>query len=376
MHIPLNTTDRSSTQNATAEHGEGSCTCRSECRRLAILSQHLLRDQSDLRKEAEALHLSLHPELDVLCMDIGPGSAWQTVAEALNFVRALMSPGSFELLRAVWLDTRVPLEKQVAKLLHAEPVANLTRIDNPQLLEILRTGSIETWFQPIVRAGTDDIWGYECLLRGRAEDGKLVSPAELIAWARQESLIFMLDRICRETHLRNAGKAAGGTSKHFTINFLPTSIYQPEFCLQSSMAAAKESGLKPEQVVFEVIETDNVTDVEHLRRILAFYRNNGFRVALDDVGTGYAGLSLLADLDPDLIKIARELVAQIDSSPMHRSICKALIDLGRDHGKPVLAEGVETVAQKAVLEELGVDLFQGYYFGKPAPDLATQVCSH
>ncbi|NEL61316.1 EAL domain-containing protein, partial [Escherichia coli] len=140
-----------------------------------------------------------------------------------------------------------------------------------------------------------------------------------------------------------------------------------EYCLQTSLAAMKRSGLVPKQVIFEVVESEKVIDTEHLLRILDFYRRNGFGVALDDMGSGYAGLTLLGDLQPDLIKIDREIVSKSVTSKSHLNICASLIRMGKENGQLVLAEGVETAEEVALMESLGVDLFQGYYFGKPEP---------
>lgn len=203
-------------------------------------------------------------------------------------------------------------------------------------------------------------------MRGRTEEGEVVGALDLINWAQQENLTFMLDRICRETHLENAGKIEAGRRCHFLINFLPTAIYQPEFCLQSSMAAARRSGILPEQIIFEVVETERIKDRRHLQKILEYYRKYGFRVALDDVGAGYAGLSLLADLHPDLIKIDRELISRAAGSRLHRNICAALVKFGKDNNQLVLAEGIETEVEKEMVDELGVDLYQGYLFGRPS----------
>lgn len=177
----------------------------------------------------------------------------------------------------------------------------------------------------------------------------------------------MLDRVCRKTHLRNAAIHLAGQDVHLLINFLPTAIYNPEFCLTTTVAAARAGGLAPERIIFEVVETEKVTDLDHLRSILDYYRKKGFRVALDDLGSGYSGLAMLGDLDPDLIKIDRHLISRAVGSPMHRSICASLTQLGKDHGKLVLAEGIETIEEKELMESMGVDLFQGYFFGRPAP---------
>jgi EAL domain-containing protein (putative c-di-GMP-specific phosphodiesterase class I) len=210
-------------------------------------------------------------------------------------------------------------------------------------------------------------------MRGRGEDGKMISPAQIIEWAHQEQLVFMLDRVCRETHLRNAGLANIAPHANLLINFMPTAIYKPAFCLQTTMAAAKEAGIDPSRIIFEVVEQYEVPDRDHLSNILSYYRQHGYRVALDDLGSGYAGLTLLADLDPDLVKIDRELVAKSVKSPTHRAVCDALVRIGRDTDKLVLAEGIETADELQLMRLMGVDLLQGFYLGKPAAIPATEA---
>ena len=97
-----------------------------------------------------------------------------------------------------------------------------------------------------------------------------------------------------------------------------------------------------------------------------FYRKKGFKTALDDVGSGYAGLNLLAELLPDLIKIDRALIQNIDQSPMKQSIVEALINISKANNIEVLAEGVETEAERDYLMAQGISKMQGYLFGKPS----------
>ena len=252
----------------------------------------------------------------------------------------------------------------------AEPITRFATADGgaSELLDILQNRRIESWFQPIIEAKNSDVWGYECLMRGRRADNSLVGALQLLEWANQENLKFMLDRVCRETHLENAGKLNFGADCRFLINFLPTAIYQPEFCLQTSLAAMRRSGLVARQVFFEVVETEKVADTEHLLRILDFYRRSGFGIALDDMGSGYAGLTMLADLQPDLVKIDREIVSKAVNSKSHLNVCASLVKLGHENKQLVLAEGVESEEEVFLMKSLGVDLFQGYYFGKPEPD--------
>ncbi len=133
------------------------------------------------------------------------------------------------------------------------------------------------------------------------------------------------------------------------------------------MQALNGTGLEASQVIFEVVETEQVPDREHLRAILTYYRENGFGMALDDVTAGYSGLALLADLNPDLAKIDREVVWQSVSSGRHADICRAVIDYAHKQGIPALAEGVETAAQRDLMTDMGIDLLQGFFFGRPVP---------
>jgi EAL domain-containing protein (putative c-di-GMP-specific phosphodiesterase class I) len=342
------------------------CDCRTDERRLAILADGLGR-YPELVDFARLEGWAVRDDFEALDVRVGGRSRWSGVADVAGFLRAVLDPARFAALRVAWLDPGRPLEKQVVKLLAAEPLSEVASVDSSPLTELLRERRLETWYQPIFWAGTLEPWGYECLMRGRGPGGEVIAAPTLLEWARQEHLVFMLDRTARETHLRSAGAAGLPHGAHVLVNFLPTSIYRPEFCLATTVRAARESGLDPDRVVFEVVETERTEDQAHLREILSFYREKGFKVALDDVGSGWSGLSMLGDLNPDLLKIDRELVSKSASSPVHREICTALVRMGQANGQLVLAEGVETEEEWSTLAALGVNLFQGFLFGRPAP---------
>lgn len=343
------------------------CECRSDQRSLVLLARNFEEVYPDLCEFGAAHQWQYDARLGAALVPLGSGQLWSTVVEAVNFLRGVLDPARLDNLRAAWVAAGQPLEQQLTQLIHAAPLLKMVQGDSSPLMDILKQHRVETWYQPIVEARSGRVWGHECLMRGRAADGELVGAGTMIEWARQEHLTFMLDRVCRETHLQNAGHVDEQAKQgFFSLNFLPTAIYQPEFCLRSSMAAAERSGLRPEQVVFEVVETEKIADREHLKKILAHYRGAGFQIALDDVGNGYAGLSLMADLKPDLIKIDRELISQVTTSAFHRDVCASLIKLGQENGQKVIAEGVEQQAEIEILNELGVDLYQGYFYGRPA----------
>jgi EAL domain-containing protein (putative c-di-GMP-specific phosphodiesterase class I) len=351
------------------KHSPLSCDCKSGNRTLVLLTKNFSEDFPEFSVFGAKENWFYYPEYGIVQIEVGAGRRWSGAADVFNFLRtAIADAKRLKDLRAAWLDTKQLLTQQLVQIgMTAEPLSEMVADDSSELLDILQNRRIESWFQPVIEAKTSDIWGYECLMRGRRADGSLVGAMQLLEWANKENLKFMLDRVCRETHLENAGRLNFGADCRFLINFLPTAIYQPEYCLQTSLAAMRRSNLTPRQVIFEVVESEKVLDTEHLLGILDFYRRNGFGVALDDMGSGYAGLTLLGDLKPDLIKIDREIVAKSVNSKSHFNICASLIRMGKDNGQLVLAEGVETAEEEALMESLGVDLFQGYYFGKPEP---------
>lgn len=345
-----------------AEH---KCTCQSAVRRLALVIGDAAADSDEFDELLRRFDMAWHADLKVAVVTVGPGATFAGAAEVSDLISGVLGRDALHRIKAAWLDAG-EVEEQLVKLLRASSLADLAPAQDSPLATILDRRAIDTWFQPIFDRG-GATWGFECLMRARDEAGDTISPAQLIAWARQDNLLFMLDRVCREVHIANADRVDDGEGYHFLINFLPSVIYRPEFCLRTTVAALKRTNLPPERICFEVVESESVTDHAHLREILAFYREAGFRVALDDVGSGYSGLSLLADLEPDLVKIDRSLVQRVLDSSAHADICRSIAELGRRQGKQVLAEGIETAEQCAHMLDMGVDLFQGFHLGRPAP---------
>jgi EAL domain-containing protein (putative c-di-GMP-specific phosphodiesterase class I) len=118
--------------------------------------------------------------------------------------------------------------------------------------------------------------------------------------------------------------------------------------------------------MFEFTEDERVRDPGHIKRILTEYKRLGFITALDDFGAGYSGLKLLADIQPDIIKIDMDLLRGIDASASRQAIIAGLVGIARTLDIAVIAEGVETQGELAILRAAGIRLFQGYLFARPA----------
>lgn len=235
-----------------------------------------------------------------------------------------------------------------------------------ELSTLISKGALTAHFQPIVDMTSNTIYGYESLARGVNDEGNLIYPDTLFRWGRDGDMLFYLDRACRETSLKTA--AVKHINKKVFINFIPTAIYDPEHCLQSTVKWAKQLDFDPKNVIFEVIESEYVNDLDHLKKILDFYKSQGFMVALDDVGSGYSSLNMIAKLRPDIVKIDREIIDYIDTNVINQSIFRAIVSIAKENGIMVLAEGIERAEEAEFCAREGADLAQGYYYGKPSAE--------
>jgi EAL domain-containing protein (putative c-di-GMP-specific phosphodiesterase class I) len=181
----------------------------------------------------------------------------------------------------------------------------------------------------------------------------------------KEAEVYSFDQACRVAAIRDAVTAGiVETGARLSINFLPNAVYSPKACIQLTLSTAKATGFPAERLIFEFTENESL-DSAHVANIVAAYRELGFLTALDDFGAGHAGLGLLADLETDLIKIDMALVHGCDRDPRRRVILESLVRLTRRLNVTLIAEGVETEDELAVLKLLGVRYVQGFLFGQP-----------
>ncbi|RYG87285.1 MAG: EAL domain-containing protein [Alphaproteobacteria bacterium] len=224
-------------------------------------------------------------------------------------------------------------------------------------------------FQPIYDADANRVWGYEALVRGTAGEGAL----EILAKVSSEQK-YRFDQACRVKAIELASKLfPTGNDLKLSINFMPNAVYEPVACLRATVLASKRFGFPLSGMMFEFTEDEEVADMQHLTRIITEYRKHGFITAIDDFGAGHAGLGLLVDFQPDLIKIDMRLVRGIDTSRARRSVVAAVINMASELGITVLAEGVETEAEFRILKGGGIRLYQGYLFAKPAFEALPRV---
>lgn len=213
-------------------------------------------------------------------------------------------------------------------------------------------------FQPIVDTAAESIYAYEALVRGPNDEGA----ASILARVNSSNR-YRFDQACRVRAIELAAKA--GLKQQLNINFLPNAVYQPESCIRATMEAAELFGFPHRRICFEIVESERIDDHEHLIGIIQEYKRQGLVTAIDDFGAGYAGLNLLADFHPDILKLDMALTRAIDTDRRRQIIVKAILSAARDLDIRVIAEGIETEGEYACLRTLGIDLFQGYLFARP-----------
>ena len=301
-----------------------------------------------------------HPHPEIVSVPITPGS----LSRILPRLRQDLSTQELRDTRSLMLPDGATLG--IANLMQMRPLWGLlAAVDGRWLVQLLADNQLETHYQPIVNAADPaEVFGYECLLRGRDSEGELVAAGRLFSTAREMDLLFQLDRAARVSAIR--GAHAHGLNCRIFVNFNPTAIYDAAYCLRTTIREVEQSSLSPEQVVFEVVETEEIGDVNHLLRILEVYRNAGFRVALDDLGSGYCSLNLLARLRPDFVKLDMELIRGVDGDPYKAQVAGKLLELAREIGVKTIAEGIESRGEWEWCRDHRADYVQGYLFARPA----------
>lgn len=217
-------------------------------------------------------------------------------------------------------------------------------------------------FQPIYDAVAGRVWGYEALVRGLSGEGAF----DVLSKIGPEQK-YRFDQDCRIKAIELASRLfPAGEDLKLSINFMPNAVYEPVACLRATLRAAERYGFPTTSIMFEFTEDEEVTDTAHLTNIITEYRKHGFTTAIDDFGAGHAGLGLLVEFQPDLLKIDMKLIRGVDSSPARQAVVTGVVGIADELGITVLAEGVETESEFLFLKAAGVRLFQGYWFAKPA----------
>ncbi|OKQ00071.1 EAL domain-containing protein [Paenibacillus sp. P46E] len=237
------------------------------------------------------------------------------------------------------------------------------RFTSENLIAIIANHNFCSHMQPIVDFN-EAIIGFELLLRP-LPGSAFFKPYELFEIARQTGFHSFLDRAARISAIETSSRLLPKGIKRF-VNFLPSSIYNPKYCLTHTFEAIRRLDQIPEDFVFEVVETEEIANIPHLQDIFSEYRKQGLLVALDDVGAGHSTVEVMTSLRPDYVKIDRGLISFCDQDDAKQRIIRDIMNRAWDYGAKVLAEGIERREEFLFCRDIGMDLGQGYLLGKPS----------
>jgi len=285
--------------------------------------------------------------VEVLTLHTPPGELKNTIAVCIPH------PGS----------TTVPLsafsECQPLSVLH-------TRLHHPWIMEDV-CSRVESHLQPIVdlmRGG--QVYAYEALCRIRTPSGRLLAGYEVFTLAKRANRTQALDLSCMKNALFTKARVLNEGTPIF-VNILPHNLVQTNSVCHPLQELSQSLRIPPQEIVIELVESEQV-DPEALVDACDTLRKMGFRIALDDVGAGYNGLTTLATLRPDFVKLDRNLVHGIQGSRVRMVLLEALISMSQRLGCATIAEGLEQPEDIIVCQEMGVHYAQGYYFAHPSPE--------
>ena len=231
-------------------------------------------------------------------------------------------------------------------------------------LSVLLAGEGSSVYEPIVDVASKTVFGYEALVRG-PEGSPFHTPAALFDAAEEQDLVFELDCLCRRAGLDGALGLPSGTA--LFLNVRPTTIHDPHFKPEELIRTLDRSRLRPTDVVFEISEQESIENFDVFREIRDAYRALGFRFALDDTGAGYASLQAVIELEPDFIKVDRSLITGLDTDAARQALLQALQSVANTIGASIIGEGLDTLQELEMLDQLQIPFGQGWLFGKPTP---------
>jgi EAL domain-containing protein (putative c-di-GMP-specific phosphodiesterase class I) len=225
-------------------------------------------------------------------------------------------------------------------------------------------------FQPIVNASRNEIISFEALVRGpHGESSDWVFaqvPMHVIPW---------FDGLCRQKAIQLASRL--NIPNLLSLNLSAQGLYEIDMSITATFQASVDSGIPVENIVFEVLESESLTDQRNLVQYLKLIQDFGFKTAIDDFGAGYSGLKLLVKYQPNYIKLDRHLIGNIQDDSVKQCIFSGIRHICQKLSIEIVAEGVETSREYHWLREAGVSFFQGYYFARPAfealPDVSNRL---
>jgi predicted signal transduction protein with EAL and GGDEF domain len=276
-----------------------------------------------------------------------------------------------ELLQKASIAMHLAATQKVPSFLYDRRVDKTSR-DNLVLLGMVPAALIskefEIWHQAKVSLATGGVIGSEALLRWRHPERGLIPPGLFIPFVEASPLIDHLTHwVIGESLGHKAGWAARGSTMTVSINLSGRNLHNRSL-VRVLLDTVSEHGIVPEEVDLEITESAVMHDFDHCAALIGILRDEGFRVSIDDFGTGQSSLAYLKRLPVTALKIDQAFVRNLATDPADQKIARAIVDLARALGLRSIAEGVEDEEAATILRDLGCDYAQGYLFQRPCPN--------
>ena len=297
-------------------------------------------------------------------LDLRSGIVWAEVPDGRQFISALAAEfvAHRSSIRVAFAAPDATLDHLLASALCSVDLAKLAvALDQAELA--LAPPVYDVRFQPVVHLGTQSVIGFESLIRASA-GGVPVDTTELLARAERGGWLSELDQFGRVLALRAVGEWFGDGLLFLNV-LAPGGIFDVD-AAKATVALASRRGIEPDQLVFEITERNRYSDLDAAAAQIEELRALGVRIAVDDVGDGYASLLLVSRFRPDVVKISGRLIRDLPR-PEACAVVTAVVQFAHQTGTWVVAEGIERIDQAQLLGSLGVDWGQGHFLGLPAP---------
>ncbi|HEY5561182.1 MAG TPA: GGDEF domain-containing protein [Clostridiaceae bacterium] len=235
-----------------------------------------------------------------------------------------------------------------------------------ELRRIISSNNLRTVFQPIVSLQTGDVIGYEALTRG-PKDSKYINPEILFEEAKIHDLLWDLEISCSTNAIKTF--SSHNSDKLLFVNIDSAVINDEHFIKGFTKEILSEYNISPMSIIFEITEKTSIDNYKDFNEVINYYKSQGYKIAIDDVGTGYSGLTTIANLRPYYIKIDMSLITNVTKDHYKKAIIKSFVEFSNATNTKIIAEGIEDVSDLNTLIEIGVHYGQGFLINRPAENL-------
>ncbi|MBC7959555.1 MAG: GGDEF domain-containing protein [Vallitaleaceae bacterium] len=235
-----------------------------------------------------------------------------------------------------------------------------------ELIRIISNNLLRTVYQPIISLQTGDVIGYEALTRAPA-DSKFANPEVLFEAAKKHDLLWDLEILCRANAIRTF--SSFGSDKFLFLNVDPEVIRDEHFIKGFTKDLLTEYHISPQSLILEITEKTSIDNYFNFNEVINYYKSQGYKIAIDDVGTGYSGLSTIAKTRPYYIKMDMSLISNVTRDNYKKAIIKSFVEFANTTNTKIIAEGIEDISDLNTLIDIGVHYGQGYLINRPSDQL-------